>query len=235
MAVGEPISFWIQARNDDGENRTSGRDEFFVKIMTDEEEAENIPCEIVDNDDGTYSVTYCVEKAVGVNVKVQFKDEFEDLVQVRGSPYKASFCEDTNKQANKTIGPSLAKAAQGMIEYLQGFIKDTTAGVKLVDKDFQKDLSDVKVLLDVQDHETAVRMKTDEITLVLDQLQESLRILIPNQLAKESHQKQTNKLLDEWNVLKKLARDTKKEIALPLKTASAANENKIERLDQELK
>jgi hypothetical protein len=62
-----------------------------------------------------------------------------------------------------------------------------------------------------------------------------LRILIPNQLAKESHQKQTNKLLDEWNVLKKLARDTKKEIALPLKTASAANENKIERLDQELK
>jgi hypothetical protein len=42
-------------------------------------------------------------------------------------------------------------------------------------------------------------------------------------------------LFDEWNVLKKTAKDTKKEIALPLKTASAANEHKIERLDQELK
>jgi hypothetical protein len=150
---------------------------------------------------------------------------------VRGSPYKASFSEETQKQANKSIGPSLAKAAQGMVENLQNFTRETLAGCKLVDKD----LSDVKVLLDVQDHETSVRVRSDEITLVLDQLQECLRILIPNQLAKESHQKQTNKLFDEWNVLKKTAKDTKKEIALPLKTASAANDHKIERLDQELK
>jgi hypothetical protein len=63
------------------------------------------------------------------------------------------------------------------------FTRETLAGVKLVDKD----LSDVKVLLEVQDHETAVRVRNDEITLTLDQLQENLRVLIPNQLAKESH------------------------------------------------
>jgi hypothetical protein len=60
MAVGEDIEFWIQARNDDGENRTSGRDEFSVKIMTEDEVSEEIPCEIKDNDDGTYSVVYQV-------------------------------------------------------------------------------------------------------------------------------------------------------------------------------
>jgi hypothetical protein len=64
MAVGEDIEFWIQARNDDGENRTSGRDVFSVKIMTEkthEDDAqEEIPCEIKDNDDGTYSVVYQV-------------------------------------------------------------------------------------------------------------------------------------------------------------------------------
>jgi hypothetical protein len=38
------------------------------------------------------------------------------------------------------------------------------AGVRLV----EKDLSDVKVLLDVQDHEIAVRQRNDEITLHLD-------------------------------------------------------------------
>jgi hypothetical protein len=118
-----------------------------------------------------------------------------------------------------------------MIESLQGFMKETSAGVKLTDKD----LTDVKVLLDVQDHETAVRLRSDEITLVLDQLQESLRVLIPNNLAKEVHQKQTNKLFDEWNTLKKTARETKKEIALPVRTAASANETKIEKLDTELK
>lgn len=116
-------------------------------------------------------------------MKVQFKDEAGELVPVRGSPYKASFSEETNGKANVTIGPSLAKAAQGMIESLQGFMRETSAGVKLTDKD----LTDVKVLLDVQDHETAVRQRSDEITLVLDQLQESLRVLIPNNLAKEVH------------------------------------------------
>lgn len=34
MAVGEPIEFLIQARNDNGVNRQSGRDDFAVKIMT---------------------------------------------------------------------------------------------------------------------------------------------------------------------------------------------------------
>lgn len=42
-------------------------------------------------------------------------------------------------------------------------------------------------------------------------------------------------MFDEWNTLKKTARETKKEIALPVKTAASANETKIEKLDTELK
>jgi dynein heavy chain len=61
MAVGEPVEFWIQARNDDGENRLSGRDEYHVRVMTDEETPTEVPCQIVDNDDGTYTVSYTVE------------------------------------------------------------------------------------------------------------------------------------------------------------------------------
>jgi hypothetical protein len=116
---------------------------------------------------------------------VKFKNEKEEMIPVRGSPYKASFIEDAAPKANTTIGASLAKAAQGMIESMQGFMKETIAGVKLGDKD----LSDVKVLLEVSDHESAVIQRNAEITLTLDQLQESLRQLIPANLAKEMHQK----------------------------------------------
>jgi hypothetical protein len=114
---------------------------------------------------------------------VHFKNEKEEVVPVRGSPYKASFIEDAAPNANKSIGPSLAKAAQGMIEGMQSFMKETIAGVKLGDKD----LSDVKVLLQISDNEYAARARSDEITLTLDQLQESLKCLIPANLAKESH------------------------------------------------
>lgn len=40
MAIGEPVEFLIQARNDTGANRESGRDHFTVVIKTDDEEAE---------------------------------------------------------------------------------------------------------------------------------------------------------------------------------------------------
>jgi len=35
QAVGEPVEFIIQARNDEGQNRKSGRDVFQVTIKTD--------------------------------------------------------------------------------------------------------------------------------------------------------------------------------------------------------
>lgn len=61
-AIQHPTEFIIQARNDQGENRKSGRDHFEVKITTvGGEQSEEVPCEIVDNDDGTYSVKFQVE------------------------------------------------------------------------------------------------------------------------------------------------------------------------------
>jgi hypothetical protein len=183
MQVGEPIEFFIQAKNEDGENRISGRDDFTVRIYTDDEEKADIPCQITDNENGSYTVSYQVDKPISVKIMVHFKNEKEEVVPVRGSPYKASFIEDAAPNANKSIGPSLAKAAQGMIEGMQSFMKETIAGVKLGDKD----LSDVKVLLQISDNEYAARARSDEITLTLDQLQESLKCLIPANLAKESH------------------------------------------------
>jgi hypothetical protein len=64
-------------------------------------------------------------------------------------------------------------------------MRDTLEGCMVEDKD----LSDVRTLLNVKDHVELVHNQNDEIMLQLDQLQEALRLLLANSLCKESHQK----------------------------------------------
>lgn len=85
LCSGEPTQFQIVARNDNNENRTSGRDVFTVKIkkhvpVTDDNEDPDakpsvleIPCEIVDNDNGSYECKYSGENITGeVEIHIQF-------------------------------------------------------------------------------------------------------------------------------------------------------------------
>lgn len=51
-AVGHETEFIIQARNDLGENRKSGRDKFQVKITSMGAETKDVPCIVHDKDDG---------------------------------------------------------------------------------------------------------------------------------------------------------------------------------------
>lgn len=57
-AINAPTEFIIQARNDLGENRKSGRDNFQVKITTIGEETKDIPCTVNDLFNGQYVVKY---------------------------------------------------------------------------------------------------------------------------------------------------------------------------------
>jgi len=50
--AGEETSFLINARDEDGQNRQSGRDEWIVQI-TEKDTQESVACTITDNDDGT--------------------------------------------------------------------------------------------------------------------------------------------------------------------------------------
>jgi len=74
MAINEPIEFIIQARNENDENRTSGRDNFQVTLKTVEEEAQEIVPEITDADDGKYYVKFSVPKECDVNIKVAYQN-----------------------------------------------------------------------------------------------------------------------------------------------------------------
>ncbi len=90
-AIGTPTEFIIQARNDNGENRRSGRDHFEIKIVKTTGEGGPVPVELIDLDNGSYCVKYQVDEECEVKVDILFEDENKKLVPIRGCPYKGSF------------------------------------------------------------------------------------------------------------------------------------------------
>lgn len=79
----------IVARNDLGENRTSGRDSFEVIItqqvpVPDDNEdpdakptEKSIPCEINDTDDGFYHCKYTADDECNVSIDIKFLNDKE--------------------------------------------------------------------------------------------------------------------------------------------------------------
>ena len=114
---------------------------------------------------------------------------------------------------------------------LQKFMKETQAGASVKDKD----IDDVKVLIGVKDSMESIFLQNDQTTLILDQLDESLKFLAGNGINKEKEAKQTKKLFDEWASLKKLAKEVKKEIAKKVDDQSKTNKFAIDNHENALK
>jgi hypothetical protein len=76
-----------------------------------------------------------------------------------------------------------------------------------------KKLSEVKVLLSVKENVEQIQNNADNITLQIDQLDESLKLFQLLKLTKDPQLKALVKINKDWNDLKKIAKDTKKEIA----------------------
>ena len=68
----------------------------------------------------------------------------------------------------------------------------------------------------------------------LDQLDESIKLLQQTNNVKDKDAKATKKLFDEWNSLKKLAKDVKKEITPLVEKESKTVGLAVTKLDEEL-
>ena len=109
LSTAEPATIIIQARNDKFENRTSGRDVWDVKIIHEEDgkEIDKEAISIVDQDDGSYHINYKVNRPGKVAIKIYFKDDKGKFVEVRGSPYSATFSASAPASANSLTGQHL--------------------------------------------------------------------------------------------------------------------------------
>lgn len=143
--VGAEVEFIIQARNDLCENRQSGNDTFEVRI-TNEAGGAEIPCEITDRNDGSYIVKYQVDDECDCKIKINFLDDKQNMVAIRGSPYYSGFKAGGKAADNTMAGPAMQKVVQKELERLQQQLTDNKKSI--ITKD--KDLKDVKVLLNVK-------------------------------------------------------------------------------------
>lgn len=134
-AINEPVEFIIQARNEQETNRESGRDEFQVTIKTREAEPVEIPATITDANNGKYYVKYTLDRECSVDVKISYKNNKEQWVKLRGSPYEASFSAATPAANNHLTGPAMVKHVQKKIEMMQNFMKSTNSGCVTKGKD----------------------------------------------------------------------------------------------------
>jgi hypothetical protein len=225
QAIGEPIEFIIQARNDSGENRRSGRDIFQVTIK--DAKKSDVPCEITDKDNGQYFVKYQVDEEADLTIEVLFQDDKGKMVPVRGSPYSAGFKAGTKPELNHLNGPALPKHVTRTIESTQAWMKEMSHSANTKDKN----LDDIKVLISVVDSVKQVQDQNETMMLQLDQLEETLSLLQSQNMSKDSQHKQTKKLQDEWTNLKKLAKDMKKEINPLVAQETSKNNNDINKLE----
>lgn len=272
--INHPVEFIIQARNDLGENRTSGRDQFEVKITRKvpiieeapaegEEEGEakeaadkakkdaappgedgqpapvadkpkfqevEIPCELVDHDDGRYTVSYTSDQPGDVTVRVSFLDDKGKMVEVRGSPYCATFVETGKAADNSMSGGILDKHIKKELERLQNHLADTRKEVATKDKE----LKNVKVLLKVKEHVEKTQSEADVIMLQIDQLDEALKLFQSKKLAKDAQLKGLAKINKEWTDLKKQTKDTSKEIAAYVSHEDEKNKTNIKKLEESI-
>jgi len=87
----------------------------------------------------------------------------------------------------------------------------------------------------MNDHVEEVLAKNDKTILDLDQLDESLKFLYKEGLAKDNQLRGVKKLFDNYNHLKKAAKETKKTIEPFVENETDKNKNIIKRHEDTLK
>jgi hypothetical protein len=174
VSPGSEVEFTIQARNDLGENRTSGRDIFEVNVSQlkppleegGRPERVEVTSTIEDLDNGKYVCRYTVEEESDVEIKIEFQNDKGVMVPLRGSPYKARFVPGFKDQDGKMIGEALKKYVSNEIKRLSDLMSSTKSAINTKDKD--KDMTNVKQLLGVKAMVEKTQAQQDAISLQID-------------------------------------------------------------------
>lgn len=146
---GEDTIFIINARDEDGNNRTSGRDAWKVKI-TDKATKEEIPCSIHDNDTGNYDVHYLVDRCTTVSVNVSIVDSEGVEKVLNGFPTDVRFEEPTEetKGLNSLEGNLIVNFIKDKTDEIQEFIATKKKALNIEERSDY--ISNVRTLLDIK-------------------------------------------------------------------------------------
>jgi hypothetical protein len=169
--AGEDTIFIINARDEDGNNRTSGRDQWKVKII-DKVTKEEIPHNIVDSDTGNYDVHYVVDRCTTVVVDVMIDDSEGVTKHLNGFPCEVKFEEPTEetKGLNSLEGNLIVNYIKDKTDEIQQFIAEKNKALNIEQRSDY--ISNVHTLLDVKLNFNKVIEKQKDYERTLDQLYE---------------------------------------------------------------
>ena len=181
-------------------------------------------------ENGTYMCKYTCEEECNVEIDIKFLNDKDQMVPIRGVPFAASFNAAAVSKDNLMIGTAMDKHVKKEIDRLMNLMQDTKK--ELTTKD--KDLKDVKALLRVKEHAESTVKDTDLITLNIDQLDESLKLFQAHKLSKDAQLKSLTQINKFWGDVKKICKDTKKEIAPLVSQENDKNTFNIKRLEEDI-
>jgi len=131
------------------------------------------------------------------------------MVPIRGSPFQASFRNSASTKDNVLLGTAMDKHIKKELDRLTNLMIDTKKELNIK----EINLKDVKCLLRVKEFVEETQANTDITTLNIDQLDESLKIFQAAKLTKDVQLKGFTAINKNWAEVKKLCKETKKEIA----------------------
>ena len=160
-----PTSFIIRARNEFNENRTSGRDEFIVTVVS--SALENVSTEIEDLHNGTYKVTYTAPKPDKYKISVKLKED-NQIIDVRESPITVNY-DGTDPTNNEFTGHYMInKFLKDNVEYLEKEMKR----LQEASETKGKDLKDIYVIIGIKNSIKEIEKLSDSFDCKITQLLE---------------------------------------------------------------
>jgi len=233
--AGVETRFFIQARNQNGENRKSGRDEFLITVQQRVQNAEgkevlrDLPFELLDLNNGKSEVTYIADECELV-IHVKLIDENRKPRPIRGSPYKPTFSKMAKNRANEHSGPLVTAWIASTLKSLDEFYQTTSTGGQTKLKE-----GDVMNLIKVMNHIKDMYNQEDTLLLRQDEIVETLAQLEREGLPSDKQLKQLKKIGANINQLKDDIVAKEKEIQPLVAKESDLYRKKIAEFDAELK
>eukprot|EP01032_Pedospumella_encystans_P015170 gene15170-17374_t len=184
-AIAEEVSFVIQARDDYGNNRTTGGDEFAVSITMHDDGEDSEPIRVAgilteDLHNGKYLITYIAKYEGKYTVNVDFMGTFGGKAgPLRGSGLEISFNKTAPRENNLMSGDLVIKSLREDIKNLQEFTDQMSKNVLVrVRDDSWSSEEQINVLMRIKESLMIIESKADATTLLVDRSECILNYLL---------------------------------------------------------
>jgi hypothetical protein len=128
-------------------------------------------------------VSYRLDEPGEVLIRVSYRNEFAELVPIRGSPFRASFANEQKPDNNNLYGQAVKDYVKHRLQDIKDFIKRANEDIDYK----EKNLEDVKQVITIMAAIGEIARKVQSDVLELDMMEEMLRPLRKHHDTKELH------------------------------------------------